>query len=207
MGMNLRNDADLTTRIGKTKQIGSSEFINDRRATFDIVYSSAHDGMDTADHFSVGMQMGADEYDLQMEERARERMAAYAVAKENLKKNKLHEHAHMGHEQAEGKGDTFDHFAGGSMNIEADDTNMAFDKIYSEVFTGKDTADHFAPGMGMSLAAEVDRHGPLPAVQAGTGSRTSRFIPVLTRRRLVIARLRARSAHGAADRFAALLRG
>lgn len=156
MGMNLRNDADLTTRIGKTKQIGSSEFINDRRATFDIVYSSAHDGMDTADHFSVGMQMGADEYDLQMEERARERMAAYAVAKENLKKNKLHEHAHMGHEQAEGKGDTFDHFAGGSMNIEADDTNMAFDKIYSEVFTGKDTADHFAPGMGMSLAADAE---------------------------------------------------
>ena len=47
----------------------------------------------------------------------------------------------------------------------------------------------------------------LPAVQAGGGSKSSRSTPVLTRRRLVIARLRARSAHGAADRFAALLRG
>ena len=47
----------------------------------------------------------------------------------------------------------------------------------------------------------------LPAVQAGRGSRRSGDTVVLTRRRLVLARSRARSAHGAADRFAALLRG
>jgi DNA-binding transcriptional LysR family regulator len=47
----------------------------------------------------------------------------------------------------------------------------------------------------------------LPAVQAGGGSQRTRSSVVLTRRRLVIARLRARSAHGAADRFAASLQG
>ncbi len=47
----------------------------------------------------------------------------------------------------------------------------------------------------------------LPAVQAGGGSKRSQSFAELTRRRLVIARLRARSAHGAADRFAAQLQG
>lgn len=47
----------------------------------------------------------------------------------------------------------------------------------------------------------------LPAVQAGARGKAQRSTPVLTRRRLVIARLRGRSAHGAADRLVELLGG
>ena len=47
----------------------------------------------------------------------------------------------------------------------------------------------------------------LPAVQAGGRRRRSTPMEVLTRRRLVVARSRGRSAHGASDRFVALLGG
>jgi len=154
-GMNLGDSADLTTRLGKPKAIGTSEFINDRAATFDTVYSSLHDGKDTEDHFGIGMTMGATEEEKQKERQVQERQRTYDEARERLHLA-MPEETHMGHEQADGlHGDTFDHFAGGSMAIAGDDTGMAFDSVYGSQYVEKDTADHFAAST-MLLTDDAD---------------------------------------------------
>ena len=58
-GMNLANQADLTTRLDKPKDTMTMESINDRAVTFDIVYGSQHNEKDTADHFGMGMNLAA----------------------------------------------------------------------------------------------------------------------------------------------------
>jgi len=151
--MVMSNVSELTTRLEKGKERGKSETINDRKSTFDIVYSSAHDGMDTADHFGAdgGYSMAGDEAALKRERIIEQKRQRYQEAKAAYWANQTIEQSHMGHEQ----GDSASHFAQPGSMLMADDvdTTSAFDRVYDSQHVEKDTVSHFK---GMSLSGGAD---------------------------------------------------
>ena len=152
-GMVMSNVSELTTRLDKGKERGKSETINDRKSTFDIVYSSAHDGMDTADHFGAdgGYSMAGDKAALKQERIFEQKQQRYQEAKAAYWANQTTEQSHMGHDQ----GDSASHFAQPGSMLMADDvdTTSAFDRVYDSQHVEKDTASHFK---GMSLNGGAD---------------------------------------------------
>jgi len=122
---------------------------------FDRVYDSRFEGKDTESSFE-GMQIGSAAV-AREEARRIAQMKKYDAAKKALEKTLAEpERMHMGHEQFEGKGDTEDHFAGGSMLVGKDvDTSMPFDRVYDSRYDGVRAQDHFA-SHGMALVDEAD---------------------------------------------------
>ena len=125
----LRDDAELTTRLHergigtrdheKPKQFTTSEAINDRRETFDIVYGKEHEGKNTFDHFAgSGTKIGHDEVAERTERLAAKQLREYEARRMSYEAKVVTgtEPMHMGHEQKGGRhGDTFDHFQDGTM--------------------------------------------------------------------------------------------
>ena len=150
-GMSLEHGSDYTTRIHVGKQGRSMESINDRAETFDIVYSSTHEGKDTADHFGVGMNVGGPESALPLDARHDLDLATKAAQAAKMRA-KVIEHAdepiaeatHMGHEQKEGRGDTSDHFKGFSLALDASADPQ---KHHHHAYASRHSLDHFGNGM------------------------------------------------------------
>ena len=165
--MLLADEADLTTRLHEhnrtagPKDTMTSESINDRKYTFDIVYGSQHEEKDTLDHFH-GMKMEADEATLREEARVAEHLKAYEAARAHLRDEEAHmqEQTHMGHEQADRKhGDTYDHFQdGGGMAMEADADGASHHQRH-HAYANRHALDHFgAHGMNVESDASFVAH-------------------------------------------------
>ena len=152
-GMVMSSASELATRLDEGKERGTSEMINDRKTTFDIVYSSAHNGMDTADHFGRdgGYSMAGDEAALKQERILEQKRKRYEEAKAAYYANQTVEQSHMGHEQ----GDSASHFAQPGSMLMADDvdTTSAFERVYGSQHVEKDTMSQFK---GMRLSAGAD---------------------------------------------------
>jgi len=129
---------------------------NDTSMAFDRVYDTRHEGMDTADHFALGMQMAGDAETLALEAKRAARKQAFDKAKAALDAEvDSPDQKHMGHEQQYGEGDTKDHFGLGMQMADDVDTSMPFDRIYDSRFDGRDVEDHFDHGT-LNLVAEAD---------------------------------------------------
>ena len=109
-GATLVASAENTTRLPHgAKDPRGSEWINDRAASFDLVYGPEHDGKVAEDHFLAGGAMeatGSAEAEARLAER--QRLWDHALAERAHADASYAERSHMGHEQAGGKaGDTY----------------------------------------------------------------------------------------------------
>lgn len=158
----LRDDAELTTRLHergigtrereKPKQFTTSEAINDRRETFDIVYGKQHEGKATYDHFAgSGTNVGHEEVADLAARIAAKQLREYEARRLSYEAKTVTdtEPMHMGHEQKDGRhGDTFDHFQNGTMVLRPSKEGSAHNppkdphpSIYPHGHTANDASD------------------------------------------------------------------
>ena len=100
-GATLVASAENTTRLPHgAKDPRGSEWINDRAASFDLVYGPEHDGKVAEDHFLAGGAMeatGNAEAEARVAER--QRVWDHALAERAHADASYAERSHMGHEQ------------------------------------------------------------------------------------------------------------
>ena len=107
-GATLVASAENATRLPPgAKDRNGSESINDRSASYDLVYGSQHDGKSSEDHFLSGAAMTAAD-NVEEEARTAERQRVRERAMADRAQSGRFERSHMGHEQASGMaGDTY----------------------------------------------------------------------------------------------------
>jgi hypothetical protein len=122
--INLTDDSEWVTRLhAGAKDRYGSESINDRTASYDLVYGAEHEGKDTESHF-VGLMGFKGSAEDEAELRAQREMWSKARAEQDERFRTYQEQGHMGHEQQDGKaGDTYAPGWKGSSMAMADDSN------------------------------------------------------------------------------------
>ena len=146
----------VTRSAEERKQLlGTSRMVNDRAVTFDTVYSSAHDGMDTASHMQLAsMQVAVeDEKEAALRQQSEDALAAYREAIKNSPQQGIDSVRHMGHEQKDSlAGDTASHFVVGEgmvLGEEAEQSGVA--RRHAE----KDSQSHWEDGGSMVLGEKA----------------------------------------------------
>jgi len=163
--MDLDALGENSTRLHKPKDVATMEGMNDRAVSFDPVYGTAHEGMDTRSHFadlgmvvSMSNNSAASKHEESLAHKsklANDARHAALSAPEPLPEPKL-----MGHEQR----DRASHFASG----------MQLRKGSSGQAVVRPTLDHVSHFAGGAMAfADGDMTASSPVPQAGTFHRSA----------------------------------